>query len=162
MYKSVLGVAFHNFVSVPCTKMVGWYKVDRRYRQYYHQKQIVVSSFDVVAGSGSAKPYTAIAIKTISRHFSFLHDAINGKICVARKSLREEDCLANAEGVGISRLRYVDQQLRQQEPFSNSERCNHMLGGHRGDSQKLCFNFARLAFRALCSSVRSAKLYFVF
>ncbi|XP_047938419.1 BEL1-like homeodomain protein 7 [Salvia hispanica] len=89
-------------------------EVDRRYRQYYHQMQIVVSSFDVIAGSGAAKPYTALALQTISRHFRCLHDAINGQIQVARRSLGEEDASSNERGVGISRLRYVDQQLRQQ------------------------------------------------
>ncbi|KAI3446150.1 hypothetical protein Pfo_002815 [Paulownia fortunei] len=89
-------------------------EVDRRYRQYYHQMQIVVSSFDVIAGSGAAKPYTALALQTISRHFRCLRDAINGQIHVARKNLGEEDSSSNDKGIGISRLRYVDQQLRQQ------------------------------------------------
>ncbi|KAL2460101.1 BEL1-like homeodomain protein 7 [Abeliophyllum distichum] len=76
--------------------------------------QTVVSSFDVIAGSSAAKSYTALALKTISRHFRSLCDAINGQIRVARRSLGEEDSSANGKGVGISRLRYVDQQLRQQ------------------------------------------------
>ncbi|XP_051146914.1 BEL1-like homeodomain protein 7 [Andrographis paniculata] len=89
-------------------------EVDRRYRQYYHQMQIVVCSFDVVAGSGASKPYTALALQTISRHFRCLRDAINGQIQTARKSLGEDDAALNNKGVGISRLRFVDQQLRQQ------------------------------------------------
>ncbi|KAK4437735.1 BEL1-like homeodomain protein 7 [Sesamum alatum] len=89
-------------------------EVDRRYRQYYHQMQIVVSSFDSVAGSGAAKTYTALALQTISRHFRCLRDAINGQILVARKNLGEDDASSNDKGIGISRLRYVDQQLRQQ------------------------------------------------
>lgn len=89
-------------------------QVDRRYRQYYHQMQIIVSSFDTVAGTGAAKPYTTLALQTISRHFRCLRDAINGQIHVARKGLGEEDSLLNEKGVGISRLRFVDQQLRQQ------------------------------------------------
>lgn len=76
--------------------------------------QIVVCSFDVVAGCGAAKLYTALALKTISHHFHFLRDAINGQIRVARTSLGEEDSLANVEGIRISRLWYVDQKLRQQ------------------------------------------------
>lgn len=89
-------------------------EVDRRYRQYFHQMQIVVSSFDVIAGCGAAKPYTALALQTISRHFRCLRDAINGQIRVTQRSLGEQDGSANSKGVGISRLRYVDQQLRQQ------------------------------------------------
>ncbi|KAL5790990.1 hypothetical protein ACOSQ2_005878 [Xanthoceras sorbifolium] len=89
-------------------------EVDRRYKQYYHQMQIVVSSFDVIAGNGAAKPYTALALQTISRHFRCLRDAIVGQIRATRKSLGEQDTSDNGKGVGITRLRYVDQQLRQQ------------------------------------------------
>ncbi|XP_022763223.1 BEL1-like homeodomain protein 6 [Durio zibethinus] len=89
-------------------------EVDRRYKQYYYQMQIVVSSFDVIAGCGAAKPYTALALQTISRHFRCLRDAINGQIRATRKSLGEQDSSENGKGVGITRLRYVDQQLRQQ------------------------------------------------
>lgn len=89
-------------------------EVDRRYKQYYHQMQIVVSSFDVIAGCGAAKPYTALALQTISRHFRCLRDTITGQIRVSRRSLGEQDASANGKGVGISRLRYVDQHLRQQ------------------------------------------------
>ncbi|XWS40070.1 hypothetical protein CRYUN_Cryun18bG0108900 [Craigia yunnanensis] len=89
-------------------------EVDRRYKQYYHQMQIVVSSFDVIAGCGAAKPYTELALQTISRHFRCLRDAINGQIWATRKTLGEQDTSTNSKGVGITRLRYVDQQQRQQ------------------------------------------------
>lgn len=89
-------------------------EVDRRYNQYYHQMQIVVSSFDVIAGCGASKPYTALALQTISRHFRCLRDAIAGQVRATRKSLGEHENSGNDKGVGITRLRYVDQQLRQQ------------------------------------------------
>nr|GEU96068.1 BEL1-like homeodomain protein 6 [Tanacetum cinerariifolium] len=89
-------------------------EVDRRYKQYYHQMQIVVSAFDVIAGNGSAKPYTVLALQTISRHFRCLRDAINGQIKATHRSLGETDSTINGKGVVISRLRFVDQQLRQQ------------------------------------------------
>ncbi|OIW15600.1 hypothetical protein TanjilG_08176 [Lupinus angustifolius] len=82
-------------------------EVDKRYRQYCHQMQIVVSSFDMVTGCGAAEPYTALALRTISRHFRSLHDAISGQIQVIQRSLGEQE--------GIPRLRYVDQKLRQQK-----------------------------------------------
>nr|VDD35584.1 unnamed protein product [Brassica oleracea] len=65
-------------------------EVDKRYKQYYHQMQIVVSSFDVIAGCGAAKPYTALALQTISRHFRCVRDAISVQILVIRKSLGGE------------------------------------------------------------------------
>ncbi|XP_024005301.1 BEL1-like homeodomain protein 6 isoform X2 [Eutrema salsugineum] len=92
-------------------------EVDRRYKQYYQQMQIVVSSFDVIAGSGAAKPYTALALQTISRHFRSLRDAISGQILETRKCLGEQDG-SDGNRVGIiSRLKYVDQHLRQQRGF---------------------------------------------
>ncbi|KAJ1687091.1 hypothetical protein LUZ63_018481 [Rhynchospora breviuscula] len=87
-------------------------EVDRRYKRYYHQMQIVVSSFDTVAGAGSSKPYTALALQTISRHFRSLRDAITNQIQSTRKTLGESDISSKVGG--ISRLRYIDQQLRQQ------------------------------------------------
>ena len=88
--------------------------MDKRYKQYYHQMQIVVSSFDVIAGCGAAKPYTALALQTISRHFRCVRDAISVQILVIRKSLGGEHDGLDGKGVGISRLRNVDQQVRQQ------------------------------------------------
>ncbi|KAG2621407.1 hypothetical protein PVAP13_3NG307526 [Panicum virgatum] len=73
-------------------------EVDRKYKQYYHQMQSVVSSFDVVAGPGAAKPYTALALRTISRHFRCLKDAINDQINVIRKKLGEKENSSSKEG----------------------------------------------------------------
>lgn len=94
---------------------IWWFslQVDRRYKQYYYQMQTVVSSFDVIAGVGAAKAYTALALRTISRHFRCLRDAICGQIRCSRKSLGVEDN-SSGKGGGIPRLRLIDQQLRQQ------------------------------------------------
>ncbi|CAN4107510.1 unnamed protein product [Withania somnifera] len=89
-------------------------EIDGRYRKYYHQMQIVISSFDVVAGDGAAKPYTALALQTISRHFRCLRDAICNQIRASRRSLGEQDASENSKTIGISRLRFVDQHIRQQ------------------------------------------------
>ncbi|KAL2469343.1 BEL1-like homeodomain protein 6 [Forsythia ovata] len=107
-------------------------EVDRRYRQYYHQMQIVVSSFDIIVGSGAAKPYTSLAFHTISRHFRCLRDAINGQIQAAQKSLGEQDSSANGKGIGLSRLRYVDQKLRQQRALQQLGVMQHGWRPQRG------------------------------
>lgn len=76
--------------------------------------QAVVSSFDMVVGRGSALPYTALALGTISRQFRCLRDAIKKHIQATQRSLGEQD--VNSHGLGVlSRLRYVDQHLRQQK-----------------------------------------------
>ncbi|KAK8601779.1 hypothetical protein V6N13_058543 [Hibiscus sabdariffa] len=98
-------------------------EVEQRYRQYHHQMQIVVSSFEQAAGFGAAKSYTALALKTISKQFRCLKDAISGQIKATSKSLGEEDCLgAKVEG---SRLRYVDHQLRQQRALQQLGMVQH-------------------------------------
>ncbi|KAL4283639.1 hypothetical protein GQ457_16G007890 [Hibiscus cannabinus] len=98
-------------------------EVEQRYRQYHHQMQIVVSSFELAAGFGAAKSYTALASKTISKQFRCLKDAISGQIKATSKSLGEEDWLgARVEG---SRLRYVDHQLRQQRALQQLGMVQH-------------------------------------
>ena len=74
---------------------------------------IVVSSFEVAAGFGVAKAYTSFSLKTISRNFRSLRDAITGQICLTRKNLGEEDLTGSGKGE-TSHLHFVDQQLRQQ------------------------------------------------
>ncbi|WOL11212.1 hypothetical protein Cni_G19974 [Canna indica] len=84
-------------------------EVEQRYRQYHHQMQIVVSSFEAVAGYGSARTYTALALRTISKQFRCLRDAITGQIRATSKCLGDEDAKS-----GGSRLRFIDHHLRQQ------------------------------------------------
>lgn len=76
--------------------------------------QTVVSSFDVLAGPGAAKPYTTVALQTISSHFRGLRDAISSQIQIGKTSLGEQDN-SGGKSSGISRLRYIDQPLRQQK-----------------------------------------------
>ncbi|PIA55897.1 hypothetical protein AQUCO_00700311v1 [Aquilegia coerulea] len=88
-------------------------EVDRRYKHYYHQMQIVAAYFDGIAGNGASKPYTTLALQTISRHFRCVRDAISRQIKEIRSSLGDEDTVGNTKEGGISRLRLVEQKLRQ-------------------------------------------------
>lgn len=94
-------------------------EVEQRYKQYHHQMQIVVASFEQATGIGSARSYTQLALQTISKQFRCLKDAISSQIKAASKSLGEE-----LEGLGVgkmegSRLKFVDQQLRQQRALQH-------------------------------------------
>ncbi|CAH2036788.1 unnamed protein product [Thlaspi arvense] len=91
-------------------------EVDRRYNQYYHQMEALASSFEIVAGLGSAKPYTSVALNRISCHFRTLRDTIKDQIQVIREKLGEKggESLDEQQGERIPRLRYLDQRLRQQ------------------------------------------------
>ena len=66
-------------------------QVEQRYRQYYSQIQMVSSSYQQAAGSGSAKSYTALALHTISKQVRCLKDAIAAQIKATGRSLGEED-----------------------------------------------------------------------
>ncbi|KAE8713383.1 BEL1-like homeodomain protein 7 [Hibiscus syriacus] len=107
-------------------------EVDRRYKQYYHQMKIVASSFDVVADCGAAKPYTALALQTISRHFCNLRDAISGQVQLTQKSLGENDNSSSNQGAAIPRLRYVDHQFRQQRALQQLDVMRNAWRPQRG------------------------------
>ncbi|CAN6380633.1 unnamed protein product [Urochloa humidicola] len=103
-------------------------EVEQRYRQYHGQMQAVSSSFEAAAGSGSARTYTALALRTISRQFRCLRDAIAAQVRAASRALGEDADAAVAGGgrtVG-SRLRYIDHQLRQQRAL---QQLGMMQGG---------------------------------
>lgn len=94
-------------------------EVERRYNHYCEQMQMVVNSFDVVMGFGSAVPYTALAQKAMSRHFRCLKDAIAAQLKQSCELLGEKDAAGNS---GITkgetpRLKLLEQSLRQQRTF---------------------------------------------
>lgn len=89
-------------------------EVHRRYRQYCEQMQMVVTSFESIAGLGAATPYTALALKAMSRHFKCLRDAINNQLRVTSKALGEDSSLAGVSRGETPRLRFIDQNIRQQ------------------------------------------------
>ncbi|KAI4320851.1 hypothetical protein MLD38_034292 [Melastoma candidum] len=64
-------------------------EVDRRYRHYCSQMKAVVTSFELVAGVGSATVYSVFASKAMSRHFRCLRDGIVGQLQVTRKAMEE-------------------------------------------------------------------------
>ncbi|KAJ7560506.1 hypothetical protein O6H91_04G132900 [Diphasiastrum complanatum] len=93
-------------------------EVDKRYRQYHDQMQVLIGSFDSIVGVGAATPYTALALQAMSRYFRCLRDAIFGQIQIVCKALGEEGIGKHITSTGnMSRLRFVDQQLRQQRAF---------------------------------------------
>ncbi|KAI4386723.1 hypothetical protein MLD38_004631 [Melastoma candidum] len=94
-------------------------EVDRRYNHYCEQMQMVVNSFDLVMGFGSAVPYTALAQKAMSRHFRCLKDAIAEQLKHSCEILGEKDGAGNC---GLTkgetpRLKLLDQSLRQQRAY---------------------------------------------
>ncbi|KAK4342841.1 hypothetical protein RND71_038657 [Anisodus tanguticus] len=61
-------------------------EVYQKYKQYHQQLQMVASSFESVAGLGNAAPFANIALKTMSKHFKCLKDAITDQLQFTSKS----------------------------------------------------------------------------
>ncbi|RZS00241.1 hypothetical protein BHM03_00029889 [Ensete ventricosum] len=94
-------------------------KICRRYKQYHQQMQMVVSSFESVAGLNSATPCTSLALKAISKHFRSLKNAISEQIQNISKVLGEEllssPSFSRGEATTAPRSKYLDQSLQKQK-----------------------------------------------
>lgn len=65
-------------------------KVCKRHKQYHQQMQMVISAFDSVPGLSNATPYISRSIKTISRHFRCLKNAIADQLKHIKRALGED------------------------------------------------------------------------
>ncbi|KAL4389064.1 hypothetical protein AHAS_Ahas03G0007700 [Arachis hypogaea] len=65
-------------------------EVTRRYKQYHQQMQMVVSSFETVAGLNSATPYVSLALKLVSKNFKSLKNSISGQLKLICQALGED------------------------------------------------------------------------
>lgn len=62
------------------------HEVYKRYKVYYQQMQSAVTSFESVAGLGSAAPFLCFAVRAMFRHFHCLKNAILDQIRVTSKN----------------------------------------------------------------------------
>ncbi|MFS8011746.1 putative transcription factor Homeodomain-TALE-BEL family [Helianthus anomalus] len=67
-------------------------EVCRRYKQYLQQMQMVISSFETVAGLSAATPYVCLALKAVSRHFHHVKNVISEQLSQMRKTVGEGLC----------------------------------------------------------------------
>ncbi|XP_020219511.1 BEL1-like homeodomain protein 11 [Cajanus cajan] len=85
-------------------------EVEARCEKYYHQMEEVVSSFEMIAGLGAAKCYTALALQAMSRHFCSLRDAILSQINAEKRKLFQDLPKISS---GLSQLSLFDRDSRQ-------------------------------------------------
>ncbi|KAL6847518.1 hypothetical protein ACP4OV_022544 [Aristida adscensionis] len=96
-------------------------EVDRRYRRYCEQMRSVAGGFEAVAGERAAAAYTALASRTISRHFRSLRDGVVAQLQAARRALGEKDVAVPGMTRGETpRLRVLDQCIRQHKAMSQA------------------------------------------
>ncbi|XP_019175555.1 PREDICTED: BEL1-like homeodomain protein 8 isoform X2 [Ipomoea nil] len=107
-------------------------EVCRRYRQYHQQMQMVVSSFESVAGLSAATPYISVALKAVSRQFRCFKSTISNQLRSIRKALGE-DVLSPTAGASSSKrdaagtpsgLNFIDQTLQNQN--GSGERLHYL------------------------------------
>ncbi|KAI3799369.1 hypothetical protein L1987_34663 [Smallanthus sonchifolius] len=67
-------------------------EVCRRYKQYLQQMQMVISSFETVAGLNAATPYVCLALKAVARHFHHVKNVISKQLSQMRKTVGEGLC----------------------------------------------------------------------
>nr|XP_027091216.1 BEL1-like homeodomain protein 11 isoform X1 [Coffea arabica] len=84
-------------------------EVERRYEQYYHHMDELVSSFEMIAGLGAGKSYTALALQAMSRHFCCLREAILSQIYVTKRKISEDMPKISSD---MSQLSLFDQENR--------------------------------------------------
>ncbi|XP_051113421.1 BEL1-like homeodomain protein 8 [Andrographis paniculata] len=96
-------------------------EVCKRYKQYHQQMQMVVSSFETVAGLSTATPYISSALKMVSKHFHCLRNAIIDQLKSIRNALGE-DPPAPSAGTSNSKddpsnlmLKFFDQSSQKQK-----------------------------------------------
>ncbi|OWM68909.1 hypothetical protein CDL15_Pgr025096 [Punica granatum] len=75
-------------------------EVCRRYKQYHQQMQMVVSSFETVAGLSAATPYISLALKTVARNFRCLKSAIFDQLRTLKKSSGDDYLSPNTSAKG--------------------------------------------------------------
>ncbi|XP_073134687.1 BEL1-like homeodomain protein 11 isoform X2 [Henckelia pumila] len=84
-------------------------EVERRYEEYYHHMEELVSSFEVIAGLGAGKSYTALALQAMSKHFCSLRKAILSQIRVSKRKIEKEMPRISAR---LSQMSLFDQEPR--------------------------------------------------
>ncbi|KAI3464908.1 hypothetical protein Pfo_021571 [Paulownia fortunei] len=85
-------------------------EVERRYEEYYHHMEELVSSFEMIAGLGAGKSYTALALQAMSKHFCSLRNAIVSQIRVTKQKIEKEMPKISSR---LSQLSLFDQEARQ-------------------------------------------------
>ncbi|XP_010905400.1 BEL1-like homeodomain protein 9 [Elaeis guineensis] len=65
-------------------------EVYERYKQYHHQVQAVITSFESVPGFSTAAPYAFMALKAMSKHFRQLRNMISNQLHHTNKVLGKE------------------------------------------------------------------------
>ncbi|PKA48440.1 BEL1-like homeodomain protein 8 [Apostasia shenzhenica] len=95
-------------------------EVCSRYKQYHQQMQMVVSSFESVAGLSSVTPYTSLALKAVSKHFRCLKTVISDQlrhVCnvLGDKLMPSSPSSNKSDNSTLQKLKHFDPSFRRQK-----------------------------------------------
>ncbi|CAK8576202.1 unnamed protein product [Lathyrus sativus] len=116
-------------------------EVTRRYKQYHQQMQMVVSSFESVAGLSSATPYISMALKSLSRHFRCLKNGITEQLKRTCQVLGEDCSIlpptttcssTKIDSSNMTRLRFMNHSLHKNSNIDFVEPQQHVWRPQRG------------------------------
>ncbi|XP_028808010.1 BEL1-like homeodomain protein 3 isoform X2 [Neltuma alba] len=107
-------------------------EVIRRYKQHQQQMEMVVSSFASVAGLSSATPYISKALKSVSKHFRGLENAISDQVKHIREVLGEELCAPTGGGTVTSTSGQLDSNMARLKFLDQSFQKNKFIVGGTG------------------------------
>ncbi|ESQ27589.1 hypothetical protein EUTSA_v10018958mg [Eutrema salsugineum] len=84
-------------------------QVEERFDIYCNQLEQVISSFEGIAGEGSSKVYTGLALQAMTRHFGSLQEAILSQLSsLRRRFIISQDLVPKIISSGLSQLSLFD------------------------------------------------------
>ncbi|KAL6493080.1 hypothetical protein OROGR_032839 [Orobanche gracilis] len=91
-------------------------ELEKRYEEYYHHMEDLVSSFEMMAGSGSGNSYTGLALQAMSKHFCTLRNAIVYQIRAMKQKIGKD--MTKKTSSTLSQLSLFDDQEARRSRFS--------------------------------------------
>ncbi|VVA95356.1 unnamed protein product [Arabis nemorensis] len=90
---------------IKITKLLGLLQqVEERFDKYCNEMEQVITSFEEIAGEGSSKVYTGLALQAMTRHFGCLQEAIISQINSLRRRLTISQDVPKIISSGLSQL----------------------------------------------------------
>ncbi|XP_010428564.1 PREDICTED: BEL1-like homeodomain protein 11 [Camelina sativa] len=97
-------------IHIKITKLLSLLQqVEERFDMYCNQLEQVISAFEEIAGEGSSKVYTGLALQAMTRHFGSLEEAIISQLnSVRRRFINSHQDVPKIISSGLSQLSLFD------------------------------------------------------
>ncbi|XP_010471654.1 PREDICTED: BEL1-like homeodomain protein 11 [Camelina sativa] len=97
-------------IHIKITKLLSLLQqVEERFDMYCNQLEQVIAAFEEIAGEGSSKVYTGLALQAMTRHFGSLEEAIISQLnSVRRRFINSHQDVPKIISSGLSQLSLFD------------------------------------------------------